>query len=163
MGVERFFRRAHWDRQRMQEIESYIQIETDENIARGMPHAEAGAAARRKFGNPTRVREDIYGLNTMPVLDAVARDVRFGLRMLRRTPGFTIVTLLTLGIGLGIGLVAAVALSRFMKSLLFGVSEMDPVTYIAVPIVLTTAAVVASYLPARRATQVDPIETLRAE
>jgi hypothetical protein len=128
-----------------------------------MPHAEAGAAARRKFGNPTRVREDIYGLNTMPVLDAVARDVRFGLRMLRRTPGFTIVTLLTLGIGLGIGLVAAVALSRFMKSLLFGVSEMDPVTYIAVPIVLTTAAVVASYLPARRATQVDPIETLRAE
>ncbi|HEX4750226.1 MAG TPA: multidrug ABC transporter substrate-binding protein, partial [Bryobacteraceae bacterium] len=96
-------------------------------------------------------------------LDAVARDVRFGLRMLRRTPGFTIVTLLTLGIGLGIGLVAAVALSRFMKSLLFGVSEMDPVTYIAVPIVLTTAAVVASYLPARRATQVDPIETLRAE
>jgi predicted permease len=66
-------------------------------------------------------------------------------------------------VGLVIGLVAALALSRFMNSLLFGVNSMDPVTYIAVPIVLIAAAVLASYLPARRATRVDPAETLRAE
>jgi hypothetical protein len=37
MSIKRFFRRAHWDREREQEIDSYLQIETDENIARGMP------------------------------------------------------------------------------------------------------------------------------
>jgi ABC-type lipoprotein release transport system permease subunit len=61
------------------------------------------------------------------------------------------------------GLVAAVALMRLMASLLFGVSPNDPPTYLAVSLGLTAAAMLASYLPALRATQVDPVETLRAE
>jgi ABC-type antimicrobial peptide transport system permease subunit len=67
------------------------------------------------------------------------------------------------GIGVAIGLAAAVALMRLMKSLLFGISPLDPLTYVAVPIVLVAAAVLASYLPARRAAAVDPVEALRAE
>jgi hypothetical protein len=67
------------------------------------------------------------------------------------------------GIGVGIGLVAAAGLMQMMKSLLFGVSPMDPVTYTAIPVVLVACAVVASYLPARRAAGVDPMEALRAE
>jgi predicted permease len=67
------------------------------------------------------------------------------------------------GIGVAIGLAAAVALMRLMKSLLFGISPLDPLTYVAVPIVLVSAAVLASYLPARRAAAVDPVEALRAE
>jgi len=67
------------------------------------------------------------------------------------------------GIGVGIGLCAAAGLTRLMKSLLFGVSPLDPVTYAAVPLVLAAAAVLASYLPARRAASVDPVEALRAE
>jgi ABC-type antimicrobial peptide transport system permease subunit len=67
------------------------------------------------------------------------------------------------GIGVSIGLVAAVALMRLMKSLLFGISPLDPLTYVAVPLVLVTAAVLASYLPARRAAAVDPVEALKAE
>jgi len=50
-----------------------------------------------------------------------------------------------------------------MKSLLFGVSAMDPVTYIAVPVVLVIAAMVASYVPARRVSRADPVEALRQE
>jgi ABC-type lipoprotein release transport system permease subunit len=50
-----------------------------------------------------------------------------------------------------------------MKSLLFGVSPMDPATFAAIPVVLVGCAVVASYLPARRAARVDPMEALRSE
>ena len=101
MGLGRFLRRTRWDRERQEEIESYIQIETDENIARGMPYDEAVAAARRKFGNATRIREEIYAMNTVAFLDTLTRDVRHGLRMLRHNPTFTSVALLTLAIGIG--------------------------------------------------------------
>ena len=67
------------------------------------------------------------------------------------------------GVGVVIGLAAAAALMRLMKSLLFGISPLDPLTFVTVPIILATAAVLASYLPARRAAGVDPVETLRAE
>jgi ABC-type antimicrobial peptide transport system permease subunit len=67
------------------------------------------------------------------------------------------------GIGVAIGLTAAAGLMRLMKSLLFGVSPLDPFTYVSVLIVLTASAVLASYLPARRAAAVNPVEALRAE
>ena len=66
-------------------------------------------------------------------------------------------------IGVAIGLAAAAALTQLMKSLLFGVSPIDPLTYAAIPIVLAACAVVASYLPARRAASIDPVVALRAE
>ena len=67
------------------------------------------------------------------------------------------------GTGLAIGLGGALGFTRLMESLLFGISPLDPVTFTAMPIVLATAAVLASYLPARRAVAVDPAETLRTE
>jgi putative ABC transport system permease protein len=67
------------------------------------------------------------------------------------------------GIGAGCGLATALALTRLMKSLLYAVSPADPLTYAAVSAGLILAAVLASYLPARRATRVDPVEALRAE
>jgi predicted permease len=68
--------------------------------------------------------------------------------------------LIALGVPLGLG--AAAGLTRLMSSLLFGVSALDPVTFTAVPLVLVAAALVASYLPARRAASVDPSEALRS-
>jgi hypothetical protein len=67
------------------------------------------------------------------------------------------------GVGIVIGLGGAVALTRWMSALLFEVSPLDPVTYIAVAGFLVIAAGLASYVPARRATRVDPWESLRAE
>ncbi len=66
-------------------------------------------------------------------------------------------------IGAAIGLVAAAMLVRLMKTLLFGISPLDPLTFIAVPLVLGAAAALASYLPARRAAAIDPVEALRTE
>jgi putative ABC transport system permease protein len=71
--------------------------------------------------------------------------------------------LILAGVGIGIGAGVAVGLSRLMKSLLFEVSPLDPLTYAAVAVVLVTSAVLASYLPARRAAAVDPLDALRAE
>jgi ABC-type antimicrobial peptide transport system permease subunit len=67
------------------------------------------------------------------------------------------------GMGVPIGLGAAAGLTRLMKSLLFGIGPLDPLTYVAVPGVLMAAAVLASYLPARRAARVDPNEALRVD
>jgi putative ABC transport system permease protein len=67
------------------------------------------------------------------------------------------------GVGVILGLAAASTLMSLMKSLLFGISPFDPLTYAAVPIVLVAAAMLASYLPARRASAVDPVEALRDE
>ena len=66
-------------------------------------------------------------------------------------------------VGIVCGLIAAAALTRFMSSMLFNVSAGDPATYLVVCAALVTAAVVASYLPALRATSIDPVEALRAE
>jgi predicted permease len=66
-------------------------------------------------------------------------------------------------VGVVIGLAAATGLTRLMSSLLFGISPLDPMTYVAVPVFLVIAAILASYLPARRAAAMDPVEALRAE
>jgi len=310
MSWRRFLRRAKWDRERLEEIESYLQIETDENIARGVPDREARAAACRKLGNSTLIREEIYDMNTprelwgtpsaalgkrigsclpgvlMREVIGVVQDVHddgvdqaspatvywpsFGESIYApgqmdvvRTVTFTVRTkragsqgfltelseavwsvngslalasvrtmqevydkslarasfalfmlgvaaavalaLGTIGIygvisyavsqrtreigvhlalgaeqralrrmfvrsglalaamGVAIGLGAAVGLMRLMKSLLFGISPLDPMTYSAAAAVLVTTAVLACYLPARRTAAVDPVDALKAE
>jgi len=67
------------------------------------------------------------------------------------------------GLGLLIGLPSAFILTRVMSSLLFGVSATDPLTFVSIPLVLMSVAMLASYIPALRATKVDPMIALRAQ
>jgi len=66
-------------------------------------------------------------------------------------------------IGIGIGLAGALGLTRFLSSQLFGVGSADPLTFGAITLLLSFTAFLACYVPARRATRVDPVEVLHAE
>jgi ABC-type antimicrobial peptide transport system permease subunit len=79
------------------------------------------------------------------------QDLRFGARTLRGSPGFAAIVL------------GAVALTRLLSSLLFDVGRLDPATYLAAALTLAGAGLLASWLPARRATRVDPVTVLRDE
>ena len=93
MSIRRFFRRRYWDDERAREIEAHLAHEIDDNVARGMSVAEARAAAHRMFGNPARVREEIYDMNTLGLIESLWQDLRYGVRLLRRNPTFASVAI----------------------------------------------------------------------
>ncbi|MDQ2842565.1 MAG: permease prefix domain 1-containing protein, partial [Acidobacteriota bacterium] len=101
MGWSRFLRRKYWDEVRAREIETYLEIETEENMHRGMPLEQARQAAHCKLGNPTLIREEIYHMNSVRVFESLYQDMRHTLRTLAKSPAFTIAVLATLSLCIG--------------------------------------------------------------
>jgi putative ABC transport system permease protein len=101
MGFTRLFRRRYWDEERARELNSYLEEEIADNLARGKSADEARRAAYRKLGNPTRIREEIYTMNSFGFLESLWQDLHYGARLLRRNPTFAVVTVLTLALGTG--------------------------------------------------------------
>jgi predicted permease len=101
MSWRRFFRRSQRDAELRREIDFHLAEEMEENVARGMMPEEARRQAYLNFGNPLRVREDLWQQNTLTALDNRWRDLKYELRALRRARGFALTAILTVALGIG--------------------------------------------------------------
>ena len=83
------------------EIQSHLELEIDHLKQQGLSEEDARTAARRRFGNVTRATEQFYESGRWQWADTLWRNIRFGLRMIGRSPGSSVVAILVLALGIG--------------------------------------------------------------
>ncbi|MGA3201711.1 MAG: ABC transporter permease [Bryobacteraceae bacterium] len=96
-----FFRKKNREQDLDDELAFHLQMETDDQLKKGMNPQEARFAALRQFGGVSRTKEVYREQRGLPMIETTLRDLRYGWRMLMRTPGFTAAAVLTLGLGIG--------------------------------------------------------------
>src|SRR5271168_3627200 len=114
MSWRRFLQRKRADAELAQEIDLYLAEEVDENIARGVSPDEARRQAYLKFGNPQQVRENVRQQNTFALVESSCRDLKYAARTLARSPGFALIAVLVMALGIG----ANIALFTVVRSVL---------------------------------------------
>ncbi|HET9100478.1 MAG TPA: permease prefix domain 1-containing protein, partial [Acidobacteriaceae bacterium] len=101
MAVSMLFHRKTETQRLNDELQFHLQQEIAENMAQGMSKDEARSAALRAFGNPTLLRDQVRSQWRWSGLEKFMRDLRYGTRTLSRSPGFTIVAILVMALGIG--------------------------------------------------------------
>ncbi|MFT4113903.1 ADOP family duplicated permease [Silvibacterium sp.] len=102
MSIRRFTDRSRKDQELADEIASHLAHLQDENAARGLSPEEAQRQARLCLGNPRTIREEVWRNRSIPWLEDLWRDLRFALRSLGKTPGFTLIAILVIAVGIGV-------------------------------------------------------------
>jgi len=99
--LRNLFRREKVERQLDEELQAYVALVADEKEARGIPSGEARREALIELGGVTQVKQSVRESRAGSNLESVGQDIRFGWRMLRRSPAFTLAAVISLGLGMG--------------------------------------------------------------